>query len=310
MKNGQANLVISEINKMTPNVLVEDQRVENKFVSLYNNIHGEKTGELVFHKEKFNFLKIISENHSLKECTPLSLYGSFLDIAVSGLSLEQGSQPDGYIIASSYNIGTKQNPKYEKRASFQISGYGELKKRMRAGQIKHADNPVIVYENELQDYGAGINDSGEKYINYKKANSHKGQKAVAAFIRIERMDGTKDFEWLDEDDIARFRASSNRRNRGTANEDRSNPLYCSHNGGIDPGFLASKMIKHAFRTYPKVRTGNFTSFQAEEPLSGPVPYTDDQQGSTPGPTPEPETFCPQDGPKPETVTFEDNDETF
>ena len=41
-------------------------------------------------------------------------------------------------------------------------------------------------------------------------------------------------------------------------------LYTSSEGGIDPGFLESKLIKHAFDGYPKVRTGQFSSFETQE----------------------------------------------
>ena len=34
-----------------------------------------------------------------------------------------------------------------------------------------------------------------------------------------------------------------------------NELYTSNNGNIDTGFLCAKIIKHAFKTYPKVRIG-------------------------------------------------------
>ena len=44
----------------------------------------------------------------------------------------------------------------------------------------------------------------------------------------------------------------------------ANALYTSNGGGIDPGFLENKMIKHAFDAYPKVRTGKFTVFETQE----------------------------------------------
>ena len=37
----------------------------------------------------------------------------------------------------------------KKRAYVSVTGYGELTMRMRAGQIKYADNPVVVYEETI-----------------------------------------------------------------------------------------------------------------------------------------------------------------
>lgn len=43
------------------------------------------------------------------------------------------------------NVGSKDTPQWVKRASLGLfSPYGELAIRQRAGQIKYADNPVIV----------------------------------------------------------------------------------------------------------------------------------------------------------------------
>lgn len=47
-------------------------------------------------------------------------------------------------------------------------------------------------------------------------------------------------------------------------EGKANDLYYSNGGGIDPGFLENKMIKHAFDAYPKVRTGKYTMMATEQ----------------------------------------------
>lgn len=256
MKNTQANLVVSELEKMSAIAIVEDERVQSKFIQLFNHIHGTQSGELIYHKEKFNFLKQLQENPALQQCTKLSLYGAFLDAAVNGLSLETGNKPQSYLIPRPINVGTKNEPRYEKRVSLTVSPYGELIMRMRAGQIKHADDPVIVYEGDI--FEIEMNETGKKII-YKPVIPRKSNQIIAGFIRIIKPDDSIDFFWLLKDDIQRLKGYSEKQNKGKANQ-----LYTSNDGQIDTGFLAAKIIKHAFSSYPKVRTGEFTKLQTQE----------------------------------------------
>ncbi len=89
------------------------------------------------------------------------------------------------------------------------------------------------------------------------------------FIRIVRADGTVDWHWMMEGDIKRLEAYSFKNNQNwnpqtRQKEGKANALYTSSEGGIDPGFLESKLIKHAFDGYPKVRTGQFSSFETQK----------------------------------------------
>ncbi|SFK99015.1 RecT family protein [Porphyromonadaceae bacterium KH3CP3RA] len=263
---------VDEINAMEPTKIVESPKVEQKFIQMYNVIHGTDRGAQIYEKEVFNFQKVLQENPSLQECSKMSLYGCFLDMAVNGLSLDPTGKPHCYLIPRSTKTGYKDekgNDIYEKRASVSVTGYGELVMRMRAGQIKYADNPVVVYEGDV----FSINlDHGIKKITYSADIPRKSNKIVGAFIRIVRNDGSEDYQWLLEGDIDRLKGFSERANSywdknarkrviGKANE-----LYSSNGGQIDPGFLENKMIKHAFDAYPKVKIGKFTNMQSmEEP---------------------------------------------
>ena len=81
------------------------------------------------------------------------------------------------------------------------------------------------------------------------------------YIRIVRNDNSVDYQWLMQGDIERLKHYSEKANSKWNEQTRrrelgnANALYTSNNGGIDPGFLENKMIKHAFDAYPKVRTG-------------------------------------------------------
>ena len=261
------------LNALKPLELPENEAVQQKFITLYNTIHGTGHGEMIYHKETFNFKRLIAENKSLQECTPLSLYGVFLDTAVNGLSLESGSKPLAYVLPRNANVGTKEQPRWEKRAYLVVSPYGELVMRMRAGQIRHADNPVICYKGDT--FEPFLDENGCKRIHYKAAIPRQSNEIIGAFIRITRIDGTIDFEHLTSEDIARLKGYSEKANFG-----KTNPLYTSNGGQIDPGFLAGKMIKHAFRTYPKVRTAGTMTVTEEVLEKQDIDYGVEMQAAT------------------------------
>lgn len=265
----QTTQVANYLENLTPAQLVQDEKVVSKFVQLYNAIHGNKLGESIYNKEQFNFMKIINESQELQQCTKMSMYGCFLDVAVNGLSLDNTSRPTCYMLSRNVKSGRKdQNGKdvYEKRASISITGYGELLMRKRAGQINYADNPVVVYEGDL--FEAEIDDKGNKIVRYKAIIPRKSNKIIGCFIRIVRNDGSTDYQWMLENDIERLKGYSARSNSKWENGQRvtgnANALYTSNNGQIDPGFLENKMIKHAFDAYPKVRTGDFSILETKE----------------------------------------------
>lgn len=249
---------VDELNKVHPLNLVETDKVEQKFVYMYNAIWGNDMGEQIYNREKFYFNKILAENPSLQECTRISLVGCFFDVAVNGLSLDQSSRPQCYLIPRNVKIKTPNGDVWEKRAGLTVSAYGEVYMRQRAGQIRYADNPVIVYEG---DKFRPIISNGTKVVEYEGAFPRKSNRIVAAFIRIVRVDGSVDFSWMMETDWIRLSAFSAKQNKGSANS-----LYTSNNGSIDSGFLENKMIKHAFDAYPKVRTGSYTTMETLEPV--------------------------------------------
>ena len=104
-----------------------------------------------------------------KKCSHFSLFTSFLDVAISGLTLDPGTKAQAYLLARSIAVdsyvddhGQKKN-RYETQCVLTVSGYGELVLRARCGQIRHADNPVIVYEEDSFEFGER---NGQKFVNY------------------------------------------------------------------------------------------------------------------------------------------------
>ena len=298
-------LKVNELNGMTPVQIVEDERVEQKFVQLYNAFHGSEMGANIYAKEKFNFLKLIQENSELQKCSRLSLYGCFLDVAYMGLSIEQGGKPHAYILPYNVNIGTKDEPHYEKRANLSITGYGELVRRIRAGHIKHADNPIVVYASDK--YGRTTTEKGT-IIRHAAMRPITDKTIIACFMRIIKPDGTVDFAFLEQDDFERLKAYSAKQNKGKANA-----LYTSNKGQIDKGFLMAKTIKHAFSSYPKIKIGDFTNILSEEEEMKKPDYDIEDIPTEVIKTKDTTAFGeqPEDTQEPETVVIEsDIEETF
>ena len=98
---------VEELNALPATKIVENENVQTKFIQMYNAIWGSQMGEQIYHKEVFNFQKVLRENPSLAECTKMSLFGCFLDMAVNGLSLDNTSHPHCYLIPRKVKTGQK-----------------------------------------------------------------------------------------------------------------------------------------------------------------------------------------------------------
>ncbi len=271
------NITVDQINELKPLDIATNDFVRDKFIQIYEAMWSPSTGvsgEAAYERECRNFNRILSEKEDLrKKCTRFSLFTAFLDVAISGLSLEPGARAQCYLLSRSIAVdsyldqqGQKKN-KYETQCVLTISGYGELLHRARVGQIRHADNPVIVYEEDDFEYGE---QNRNKFVNYTCRLPHTSGRIVACFMKITRADGTPDYAVMLPEDWARLAGYSSRQNAKWDDRQRkrvlgpANELYSSNNGQIDPGFLIAKCIKHAFKTYPKARVGRATQLESQQ----------------------------------------------
>ena len=264
-------LTVQEINSMQPLQIAEAPQVRDKFITIWNTLWGEGTGEAAYERESNYFNNLLREKDSgkLMKATPFSIFTAFIDLAISGLSLEPGSRALTYLIGRNVNVGTKDHQQWEGRVKLTISAYGELVMRERCGQIRHADNPVIVYANDEFSFA---DRGGRKEVDYVCHLPHNNQPIVACYLRITRADGSTDYAVMTEEDWVRLASYSMKQNQrydrstgsyvGTANA-----LYGMDQQGvvhIDTGFLMAKCIKHAFKTYPKMRIGRGTEMQTQQ----------------------------------------------
>ena len=256
---GNIQMTVDEINKLNPLDIVEHPVVRERFTQVYETLWGN--GEAAYQRESVLFNKALrdNENGKLQRATPFSIFTAFLDLAVGGLSLEPGTNALAYLIGRNTNVGTRDNPKWEGRCVLTVSAYGELMMRIRAGQIRHVDKPQLVYDNDEFSFK---DVDGCKKVSYTCNLPHTGHNIIACYLRITRADGTVDYSVMFPEDWCRLAGYSQKQNRGKANE-----LYGMDANGIvhiDPGFLMAKCIKHAFKSYPKVRIGRGTELQSQQ----------------------------------------------
>ena len=262
-------LTVEAINAMQPLDIVTNPTVRDRFIQIYDTLWGAGTGEAAYERESFHFNNKLRDDQKLRDnSTRFSIFSSFIDLAIMGLSCEPGSRAQCYLQGRNTVVGKDQkgNNLYEGRLTVTISGYGELYMRARQGQIRHADNPVLVYEEDTFSFGE---QNGQKVVNYMCNLPHKSGRIVAAYLKITRTDGSVDYSVMLPEDWQRLCNYSERNNKRWNNQTRqyegkANELYTSNNGQIDTGFLFAKLIKHAFRTYPKVRIGKYTQFESQQ----------------------------------------------
>ena len=256
--------------------VIRNERVRNQFINVYNSIWKEG-GERAYEREAIYFNGQLRDKANLRECSGTSIFYAFIDLAVKGLTLATGPQALCYLIPRSVKTGTdgRGGDVWEKVCNLTISGYGELALRKNAGQIRYADNPVIVYEGDTFQYGEK---NGHKVVNYMSAFPRSSNKIVACFMKITRADGSIDYSVMTEQDWVRLKEYSDKQNRffdRKANQwvTKSNELY-NKDGQIDTGFLVAKCIKHAFKTYPKINIGKGSVMESDlvEEQDGFDPY--------------------------------------
>lgn len=272
-------LKLEEINALDKMQIVNDPSVRDKFIQIYEAMWSRSTGtsgEAAYEREARNFNRILAEKEDIRKgCTNFSIFTAFLDVAISGLTLDPGTKAQAYLMArkiavDTYYEGKEKKTKYETQCVLVISGYGELVLRARCGQIQYADNPVIVYAEDEFEFGER---NGQKYVNYGCRLPHTSGQITACFMKITRADGSIDYSVMLPEDWHRLAGFSARQNRRWNEQTRRwelgdpNALYGlgkNGSGQIDTGFLIAKCIKHAFKSYPKARVGKGTQLESQQ----------------------------------------------
>ncbi|CAB4218523.1 RecT Recombinational DNA repair protein (RecE pathway) [uncultured Caudovirales phage] len=230
--------VIERLEALPADQLIHYAPVRGKFIQMYNLTHGSQRGELIYEAEKFHFLKLLETNAALKDCTKMSLYGCMIDSALDGLSFNPDMKHQ-YLVP------------FGGKAQRIIDGRGELALRIKYGQVKYVDQPVMVYDWDLPDFVHGTR-NGQYFVDHvSKPQRPASAKIIAAYLRITRNDGSIDYKVMSFEDLMRLKSFSKQPN-GLMWQEKSLP-----------GTFANKIIKHAFINYPKLKLGSYSQLETE-----------------------------------------------
>lgn len=209
----------------------------NVLVSMHKYTKEEAT--LKHQKEAYLYRKAF-ENDSygdFKKVPKLHLFNAFLCVFQLNLSLEAGTKSECYLTA---NKVSQNGTWVVKSASLCITGYGELSIRLQKGQLKEVQNPVIVYEGDLFEYGSN---NHSKYVNHK-SKKPRSTKIIGGFVWFQLGTGSWDCYIMELSDIDKLA-------KAKFKKDKDMGMYASVNGGIDPALLSTKLLKHFAKALPK-----------------------------------------------------------
>jgi hypothetical protein len=152
----------------------------------------------------------------------------------------------------------------EATLEMKVTADGETNLRIAEGQFKRLRGPYSVYEGDEWSYDP----SGNKCHHVPKPDSEidGSEKVVACYVFVVENDNSETLTVLDKRDILRLLAYSRRQNtpkdsaKVVAGKEYGNELYFSYNGGVDPGFAATKCRYKAFKGRPKCK--NMRDIQA------------------------------------------------
>ena len=252
--------------------LIDQEGVKESFVSSCSKMHKmhPSDAEARYEQEARYYKRAVSESEKLKTATGLSLVASFLELAITGLSLQQGSKSDCFLEPRSTKILVPEKrgdnvvnvEKWGQVCRLVVSAYGELNLRIKAGQIIRMNNPIVIYEGDH--FQPKTNERGELTVEYLPKIKERSKKIIGVWCSIVLPHNGIDFKWLLDDDIERLKKYSTPKTAATATyTPQANALYSANDGQIDPGFLEAKCIKHAMRAYTKLKISENIAFEDE-----------------------------------------------
>lgn len=255
---------VSKLQQLKPWEVPTNADVQDHIVTLYNQVHGSG-GEAFAERESRYLNRFIIDDKKKWNVTSLSVFLAYVDLAVKDLTLEPGAQALCYLLNRNTKLKDSNGKDcWENRAYIAITGYGEILQRQRDGQIRHCDSPTVVYAGDEFSYKEV---DGCKHVTYGLNINHDPGNPIACFMKITRVDGSVDYGIMLPEGWKRLQGYSDKQNGNYKNE-----LYTSGVGGtIDPGFLIAKCVKHAFKSYPKLKIGKGMVMEADLPEEEQMP---------------------------------------
>lgn len=220
--NGAPAKILEIIQQTHPMQIAELEPVRKKFIANYNHTHRSKNGDLEYHKQLINFKQLLAASDALRGTDPFSLYAVFVTVAANGYSIDPADN-EIFIV-----------PKAGKAVIWRQAG-AHIRKLVESGQILHADQAQLVYEGDEYEVNRGV---VEKHVEKYASDVYK-----AAYIRFELH---PDSTGKKQEKYFTYRKSDweGWRKKSTSTKT-DNPWITGPHGQADPGFLRTKISKHA-----------------------------------------------------------------
>jgi recombinational DNA repair protein RecT len=162
----------------SPKELISIPAVRDNWISTYEKTSGKNDGAMRFEGEMIMFLQTIAESYALGQCDKFSIYGAWIELAISGLSLRDGLS---YIVP------------YGKKASFMVGWKGRLEQMLEMPQIVHVPEPQVVYDCDIFEYELGEKTKIHKHIREGKAERTKDSKITHVYLTIKMSHGSETY---------------------------------------------------------------------------------------------------------------------
>jgi recombinational DNA repair protein RecT len=224
--NQKPKMQITQILQETPPAqIAELDFVKDKYIANYNYCHKEKVGELMYFRQLVHFKQQITSNADLKSADPFSLYACFVTAAVNGYSMDPADN-EVYLVA------------LKGKAYLWRQAGAHVRRLMNSGQVMYADQAKLVYEGD--DFEV-VNGRVVKHV-----EKFQSEKYIAGYVRfvVDKKGNDKFFIYRKSDWEAWRKKSP-----------QANGDNWSSNGQPAPGFLRTKIVKHA-ATEKTWATGN------------------------------------------------------
>lgn len=260
-----------KIKAMTWADLLKDHEFINAYVRLYNLAHDSQldlNGEEHFLRETGFLKQIILDNPFIAQATTLSFMATMMDLAYYGLSIQPTSKQQAYVLPRKVSVKNADGTKSEEvRVQLALTAYGEIALRIRSEIIKYVDNPVMVYKG---DFYEPKTISGTKQTVIDHIPRFESEEIIHAFVKITRFDDSVDYGTISLDDMMRLKASSDNKT--------GKPWTGGAGGGPMKGMWVTKLLKHSFNTYPRIKLKDNTVLAPDEPTKADAAYASVMSG--------------------------------
>lgn len=184
--------------------------------------HDPEQAKSLAEKEAWHLSQLMTDSQDLAQANPSSLLMELRKIPLQGVSLDPALKL-AYLIVQDKSKGV---------VRLEITGRGKAVQAIAQNIIKNLDC-AIIYEGDTTQMGS------DNLLRVIPAFKDKA-KVTGGILTITWPDGSKTQEIYRQSHIDSWQSRSAKRNGSRG----ANMNYTSFNGGMEPGFLASKMLKH------------------------------------------------------------------